>query len=73
MNNWIPLIIFLASSIGALQVWILLQIYNIHGKISSFETQMGRIISDIESEKDTRKRLHEDFDHRIRTLERSHA
>lgn len=37
--------------------------------ITRIDFQLGRIASDIESEKSTRKRLHEHFDGRIRVLE----
>jgi Zn-dependent M16 (insulinase) family peptidase len=40
-------------------------------RITAVETQLGRIISDIESEKGTRLRIHHDFETRLRFLEKS--
>lgn len=57
----------------ALQSWILLEIVKLKMAQSGYDSQLGRIVSDIESEKDTRKRLHDKFDDRLRALEIHHA
>lgn len=61
--------IVLAGAIIALQSWILLEIVRLKVSVSRGDTQLNRIVSEIESEKGTRKRLHADFERRLRTLE----
>ncbi len=57
-----------------LQVTILATILNLMLRLVKVETQIGRIVSDIESEKDSRKRVHVDFEKRISHIEgSSHA
>jgi hypothetical protein len=57
-----------------LQVSILAALLNVMFRLVRAETQIGRIVSDIESEKDSRKRVHMDFEHRITKIEgNSHA
>lgn len=64
-------LIEILTSVGiALLGWVLLEIIKIKVDFASFRVQIGRIISDIESEKGTRKRLHDDYETRFRTLER---
>lgn len=67
MPEWLQ--ITFCSTMIALQSWILLEIVKLKMAQSAYDAQLGRIVSDIESEKDTRKRLHDRFDERIRELE----
>lgn len=53
----------------ALQSWILLEIIKLKIKTAEYRFQIGRLVSDIESEKGTRLRLHADFESRLRRLE----
>lgn len=65
--------LILAGVIISLQGWILAEIIRL--KVSSaasaagYDRQLSRIVSDIESEKGTRKRLHADFEARLRSVE----
>lgn len=68
MNDWMPLIVLGISTIIALQAWILSQLFSIHGKMAEFNTQIGRIVSDVESEKDTIKRRHDDYDRKFQNI-----
>lgn len=61
-----------AGVIVALQGWILLEIISLKVNIGRHDTQIGRIVSDIESEKGTRKRTNSDIETRLRVLERHH-
>lgn len=70
MPDWLQAIV-VTTTIG-LQGWVLVVLYNSNAKMAEFRAQLGRIISDIESEKGTRKRVHETFDARIRSLEIHH-
>lgn len=60
------------TAVLTVEGWILLELIALKIKLAQYETQLLRIVSDIESEKGTRKRLHEDFEMRIRTLETRH-
>lgn len=57
------------GTILALEGWILLEIIKLKVSGGQTDTQMKRIVSDIESEKGTRKRVNEDFERRLRALE----
>lgn len=57
------------TTVVSLQAWILIEIISLKTKGAGYDAQLGRIVSDIESEKGTRKRIHEDFEARLRTLE----
>lgn len=67
MPEWLQIVF--CSTMIALQSWILLEIVKLKMAQSGYDSQLGRIVSDIESEKDTRKRLHDKFDDRLRALE----
>lgn len=45
-------------------------LWYIHGKIAALSAQVGRFASDLDSEKRTRAEVNDDFEQRIRTLER---
>lgn len=68
MPEWIMPVLTTAA-IGLL-VWILLVIIGLKEKMIEAHMRLGRIESDMESEKGTRKRLHENFDRRLLELER---
>lgn len=70
MPWYVPIGLFFASIIVALQSWILLELLRLRDKTNANETQYNRLVSDVESEKDTRARLHIDFETRLRALER---
>lgn len=57
------------TTIIALQGWILVEIISLKVKAAGYDSQFGRLVSDAESEKGTRKRIHDDFERRLRTLE----
>jgi hypothetical protein len=62
------------AAVITLQVSILAALLNVMFRLVRVETQIGRIVSDIESEKDSRKRVHMDFEHRITKIEgKAHA
>lgn len=65
----IPLISIFGSLIVALQSWILLEILRLRVQTARFDQQISRLVSDAESEKETRKRLHEGFEFRLRAVE----
>lgn len=74
MPEWLQASVL--SVVVGLQAWILVEIVGLKvkqakadEKFDGFKDQLGRIVSDIESEKDTRARLHTDFETRLRTLE----
>lgn len=67
MADWLQ--VLLATIVISLQTWILLEIIKLKVSQTRSDVQLGRIVSDIESEKGTRKRLHDDFETRLRTLE----
>lgn len=67
------------TTIVALQAWILIEIISLKVKTASYDLQMGRLVSDAESEKETRKRSNEridlrfnEFDQRLRAVESRH-
>lgn len=60
------------TAVLAVEGWILIELIALKIKLAKYETQLLRIVSDIESEKGTRRRLHEDFENRIRALESRH-
>lgn len=64
--------ILLAGTLVGLQSWILLELVSLKVSIAQSTTQINRIVSDAESEKGTRKRIHEDFERRLRILETHH-
>lgn len=68
METWLPPIA-VASIIGMLG-WAIQSMLALRDKVTEVGTQLRRIISDIESEKGTRLRLHADFEQRLRVLER---
>lgn len=43
---------------------------SIHDRLLKMEHQVGRLVSDAESEKDTRARTNNDFESRLRKLEK---
>lgn len=57
------------TTVIALQGWILVEIIGLKLKGAAHDSQLGRLVSDAESEKGTRKRIHDDFERRLRTLE----
>jgi len=63
----------LFSVVIGLQAWILLEIIRLKVNVAEDKIQLGRISSDIESEKGTRKRLHDSFEARLRVLENHHG
>lgn len=58
-----------AATIISLLAWILVEIIGLKVKLAGYDAQMGRLVSDAESEKGTRKRIHEDFERRLRAVE----
>lgn len=54
----------------SLQSWILLKLVNIEIKLSAYDQQLKRIVSDAESEKANRKTIHAEFGNRLLALER---
>lgn len=70
MPEWLVPILF--GVIISLQGWILLEIIRLKVSAAGYDIQLGRIVSDIESEKGTRKRIHIEFDTRLRALEIPH-
>lgn len=70
MPDWLAPALF-SATLGV-QAWILLAISRLQISSAENKMQLGRLVSDIESEKGTRKRLHENFDERIRSLETHH-
>lgn len=73
MASWIiPVCLFLASLVVGLESWILLELIRLRLTVSKMEWQQGRLVSDVESEKDTRARTNEMLEQRIRTLEAIH-
>lgn len=74
MPPWIiPAGLFIASLVVALQSWILLELIRLRIDMERSKTQLDRIVSDLESEKDTRARANLDHDIRLRALELRHA
>lgn len=67
MNENIALLV--AGVIISIQSWILLEIVRLKVSLGKHDDQIGRFLSDVESEKDTRKRVHQDFERRLRALE----
>lgn len=63
----------LASTIIALQGWILVEVIGLKMKSAGYDAQINRLVSDADSEKGTRKRANADIDARLRNLERHHA
>lgn len=63
----------LATTIIALQGWILVEVIGLKMKSAGYDAQLGRLVSDAESEKETRKRTNSTIDERLRNLERHHA
>lgn len=63
----------LASTIIALQGWILVEVIGLKMKSAGYDAQLGRLVSDAESEKETRKRTNSTIEERLRNLERHHA
>lgn len=59
----------LASTIIALQGWILVEVIGLKMKTAGYDAQINRLVSDADSEKGTRKRLHDDFEKRLRAVE----
>lgn len=70
MPDWLQIIF--CTTMLSLQAWILLEIVKLKMTQVAYDIQLKRIVSDIESEKGTRKRLHENFENRLRALEFSH-
>lgn len=69
-NEWLLLISgTILGIVVALQTWILLEIVKLKVSLSEHRMQIGRIVSDTESEKETRKRVHSNFETRLRALE----
>lgn len=68
--EWLYAIV--VSSVLALQGWILLEIIGLKVTLSQHDQQIKRVVSDQESEKGTRKRSNDDFEGRLRVLERHH-
>jgi len=70
MNPWIiPLSLVIVGILVGLLGWTLRTINNLMVEIVALRTQVGRLVSDADSEKGTRKRVHDNFEHRIRALE----
>lgn len=61
------------TAIISLQVWILLEIVALKIKVAGYDAQLGRLVSDAESEKGTRKRVNDDIERRLRALEHHHT
>lgn len=68
--------IFIAGILVSLNAWVLLEIVKVklsitryEERLQSYTQQLGRIVSDIESEKRNRRDVHADFEKRLRTLE----
>lgn len=61
-------IFFLLAGFCLVGLWA--KYWHLANRVSRLELQMGRFISDIESEKDTRRRANRDLTNRIRILER---
>lgn len=55
-----------------LQSWILQKLVGLEITLTRHDQQIGRITSDAESEKGTRKRRNDDIEARLRMLERHH-
>lgn len=64
MPEWVLVALFssLSTIMIGLQAWILT-------KLVAHEKQIYRLVSDAESEKGTRNRIHSDFETRLRALE----
>lgn len=58
------------ATIIALQSYILLKLITLEIQLVELRVQVGRLVSDTESEKGTRKRIHDDFESRLRNLEK---
>lgn len=56
-------------TIIALQSWILQKLIGLEMVLTRHDSQIGRIVSDAESEKGTKTRINLDFERRIRRLE----
>jgi len=70
MNPWIvPLSLVIIGALIGLLGWTLKTVNTLMVEIVALRTQVGRLVSDAESEKGTRKRVHDNFEHRIRALE----
>lgn len=67
MPEWA--LIVLCTSILGLQTWILLEIVKLKISFGITNLRFGRIESDAESEKGTRRRIHIEFAKRLRTIE----
>lgn len=59
----------LLTAVIALEAWILLKIFDYNRIFEKHNQQIERLISDAESEKDTRSRTNNDFERRIRDIE----
>lgn len=59
----------IAGVIITLQSWILVEIVRLKIDTANHKVQLDRFVSDIESEKGTRARIHSDFESRLRVLE----
>lgn len=66
-QHWLEIAI---GVIITLMGWVLREIIAVKGLVRDYKWQIERIVSDIESEKGTRQRLHADFEQRLRYLER---
>lgn len=60
----------LAGVIIALQSWILIEIIGLKVWRAAADAQLGRLVSDAESEKGTHQRVHADYEARLRVLEK---
>lgn len=65
----IPLFSTIATVLVGLQTWILRGLIMLQIQVAEHRQQLARFVSDVESEKGTRKRIHTDFEARLRAVE----